>query len=174
MQGLSEMLGSGSKKADPNGNVDRNPNAMASLPTTRTILAVQILTLFAGSFCAGGGVVEAIATLREALEKYWPSLSCGMTSTCHGGKGLFWAHEPRDCVNATSSCTDMISSKSSCPSYVSLPAYTSLVYFLPYLQGSKMVGLHAHGHLTGNLIDISVWCAHPGGFFGTDVAWLQS
>ncbi|KAK2966609.1 hypothetical protein RJ640_025294 [Escallonia rubra] len=337
---------------------------MASLPTTRTILAVQILTLFAGSLgavdVAGGGVVEAvhrgqrefdyfvlalqwpgtfcrrtrqccssnaccrgantpseftihglwpdyndgswpacctrssfdvkeIATLREALEKYWPSLSCGMTSTCHGGKGLFWAHEiafsifktrviqlltgdlrlqllhfyrlicltlfylalisaekhgtcsspvvrdeynyflttlnvyfkynvtevlkeagyvpsnsekyplggiisaiqnafhttpllicskgavqelrlcfykdfkPRDCVNATSSRADMISSKSSCPSYVSLPAYTSVALGRVSKcksftrnrinQGWKMVGLHTHGYLTRNLID---------------------
>ncbi|KAK3031827.1 hypothetical protein RJ639_035964 [Escallonia herrerae] len=241
---------------------------MASLPTTRTILAVQIITLFAGSFCAvdvaGGRVVEAvhrgqrefdyfvlalqwpgtfcrrtrqccssnaccrgantpseftihglwpdyndgtwpacctrssfdvkeIATLRQALEKYWPSLSCEKHGTCSspvvrdeysyflttlnvyfkynvtevlkeagyvpsnsekyplGGiisavqnafhmtpllicsKGavqelrlcFYKDFKPRDCVNATSSRTDMISSKSSCPSYVSLPAYTA-------------------------------------------------
>ncbi|KAJ7961736.1 Ribonuclease [Quillaja saponaria] len=36
---------------------------------------------------------KEISTLRSALEKYWPSLSCGSPSTCHGTKGLFWAHE---------------------------------------------------------------------------------
>lgn len=156
--------------------------------------------------------VKEIATLREGLEKYWPSLSCGSPSTCHGTKGLFWAHEwekhgtcctsvfrdeynyflatlnlyfkynvtevlneagyvpsntekypvggiisaiqnafhttPqlvcskgaveelrlcfykdfkfRDCVNGSSSQNSMVSSKSSCPKYVSLPEYVSL------------------------------------------------
>ncbi|XAR60866.1 Ribonuclease T(2) [Bertholletia excelsa] len=37
--------------------------------------------------------LKEISTLRDALEKYWPSLSCGSPSTCHGGKGIFWAHE---------------------------------------------------------------------------------
>ncbi|KFK35302.1 hypothetical protein AALP_AA5G267000 [Arabis alpina] len=36
---------------------------------------------------------EEIATLNDGLEKYWPSLSCGSPSTCHGGKGSFWGHE---------------------------------------------------------------------------------
>ncbi|XP_015892989.1 ribonuclease 2 isoform X2 [Ziziphus jujuba] len=36
---------------------------------------------------------KEISTLLDALEKYWPSLSCGKPSTCHGGKGSFWAHE---------------------------------------------------------------------------------
>ncbi|KAL3724996.1 hypothetical protein ACJRO7_030068 [Eucalyptus globulus] len=36
---------------------------------------------------------KEISTLVDALEKYWPSLSCGSSSTCHGGKGSFWAHE---------------------------------------------------------------------------------
>ncbi|GAV68395.1 Ribonuclease_T2 domain-containing protein, partial [Cephalotus follicularis] len=31
--------------------------------------------------------------LLGALNKYWPSLSCGSPSTCHGTKGSFWAHE---------------------------------------------------------------------------------
>ncbi|MBA0733025.1 hypothetical protein Gogos_017078 [Gossypium gossypioides] len=34
-----------------------------------------------------------ISTLLDALEKYWPSLYCGKSSTCFSGKGLFWAHE---------------------------------------------------------------------------------
>ncbi|KAG6748829.1 hypothetical protein POTOM_048765 [Populus tomentosa] len=34
-----------------------------------------------------------ISTLHDALEKYWPSLSCGSPSSCHGTKGSFWAHE---------------------------------------------------------------------------------
>ncbi|XP_038714283.1 ribonuclease 2-like [Tripterygium wilfordii] len=36
---------------------------------------------------------KEIATLLDPLEKYWPSLSCGSSSTCHGGKGSFWGHE---------------------------------------------------------------------------------
>lgn len=36
---------------------------------------------------------KEISTLRDALEKYWPSLSCGSASTCSGGRGSFWAHE---------------------------------------------------------------------------------
>ncbi|KAF3963664.1 hypothetical protein CMV_011978 [Castanea mollissima] len=138
---------------------------------------------------------KLISTLHDDLEKYWPSLSCGSPSTCHGGKGSFWAHErsmgrlnvyfkynvtqvledagyipsntekyplggivsaienafhatpklvcskgsveelhlcfykdfkPRDCVVGSSRLNDMVSSKSSCPRYVSLPAYVSL------------------------------------------------
>lgn len=34
-----------------------------------------------------------IAMLKPILEKYWPSLYCGDTSTCFGGRGPFWAHE---------------------------------------------------------------------------------
>ncbi|KAL4596812.1 hypothetical protein ACB092_12G190000 [Castanea dentata] len=34
-----------------------------------------------------------ISTLHETLEKYWPSLSCGSSSTCHGGKGSLLEHE---------------------------------------------------------------------------------
>ncbi|KAK8717842.1 hypothetical protein V6N13_045095 [Hibiscus sabdariffa] len=37
--------------------------------------------------------VKEISTLLDALEKYWPSLYCGKSSTCFSGKGLFWAHE---------------------------------------------------------------------------------
>ncbi|KAK9169277.1 hypothetical protein Syun_001417 [Stephania yunnanensis] len=37
--------------------------------------------------------MKEIAPLLEALQKYWPSLSCSGSSTCHGGKGPFWAHE---------------------------------------------------------------------------------
>uniref|UniRef100_A0A5B6YYJ4 Uncharacterized protein n=1 Tax=Davidia involucrata TaxID=16924 RepID=A0A5B6YYJ4_DAVIN len=163
--------------------------------------------------CTGSNFdVKEISTLRDALEKYWPSLSCGSSSTCHGGKGLFWAHEwekhgtcsfpvfkdeynyflttlnvyfkynvtkvlneagylpsnsekyplggiisaiqnafqatpllvcsngavqelrlcfykdfkLRDCVIGSSIQNDMITSKSSCPKYVSLPTYVSL------------------------------------------------
>ncbi|CAK7349205.1 unnamed protein product [Dovyalis caffra] len=36
---------------------------------------------------------DKISTLHDALDKYWPSLSCGSPSTCHGTKGSFWAHE---------------------------------------------------------------------------------
>ncbi|KAB2602495.1 ribonuclease 2-like [Pyrus ussuriensis x Pyrus communis] len=36
---------------------------------------------------------KEISTLHDALEKYWPSLSCGKPSSCHGGKGSFWGHE---------------------------------------------------------------------------------
>ncbi|KAG2664227.1 hypothetical protein I3843_16G069000 [Carya illinoinensis] len=36
---------------------------------------------------------KKISTLRDGLDSYWPSLSCGSSSTCYGGKGLFWAHE---------------------------------------------------------------------------------
>ncbi|KAK6937923.1 Ribonuclease T2-like [Dillenia turbinata] len=37
--------------------------------------------------------IKEISTLRDALEKYWPSLSCGSPSTCHRGRGTFWGHE---------------------------------------------------------------------------------
>lgn len=37
--------------------------------------------------------INEITPLLEGLQKYWPSLSCSSTSTCHGGRGLFWAHE---------------------------------------------------------------------------------
>ncbi|XP_028805392.1 ribonuclease 2-like isoform X1 [Neltuma alba] len=36
---------------------------------------------------------KEISTLTNALEQYWPSLSCGSPSTCHGTRGSFWAHE---------------------------------------------------------------------------------
>ncbi|WCJ37283.1 ribonuclease 2 [Euphorbia peplus] len=36
---------------------------------------------------------KEISSLSDALHKYWPSLSCGSPSTCHGSKGSFWAHE---------------------------------------------------------------------------------
>ncbi|PIA63856.1 hypothetical protein AQUCO_00201287v1 [Aquilegia coerulea] len=37
--------------------------------------------------------IKEVTPLLEGLQKYWPSYSCGSTSTCHGGRGLFWAHE---------------------------------------------------------------------------------
>ncbi|GAB2298180.1 Ribonuclease 2 [Dionaea muscipula] len=37
--------------------------------------------------------IKEISTLRDALDHYWPSLSCGSPKTCHGHKGTFWAHE---------------------------------------------------------------------------------
>ncbi|XP_058205664.1 ribonuclease 2 [Rhododendron vialii] len=37
--------------------------------------------------------IKKISTLLDDIQKYWPSLSCSSPSTCHGGKGLFWAHE---------------------------------------------------------------------------------
>ncbi|KAK7349455.1 hypothetical protein VNO77_06834 [Canavalia gladiata] len=44
--------------------------------------------------CSGSSFdPKEISTLTSALEQYWPSLSCGSPSTCHGGKGSFWAHE---------------------------------------------------------------------------------
>ncbi|KAE9605710.1 putative ribonuclease T(2) [Lupinus albus] len=36
---------------------------------------------------------KEISTLNDALEQYWPSLSCSKPSSCHGGKGSFWGHE---------------------------------------------------------------------------------
>nr|AMQ67306.1 S-like ribonuclease [Camellia sinensis] len=46
------------------------------------------------SCCTGSNFdIKEISTLLSALETYWPSLSCSLASTCHGGKGLFWAHE---------------------------------------------------------------------------------
>ncbi|XP_027165356.1 ribonuclease 2-like isoform X1 [Coffea eugenioides] len=38
-------------------------------------------------------IQNTISTLTDVLKKYWPSLSCSKSSTCHGGKGTFWAHE---------------------------------------------------------------------------------
>ncbi|MQL86968.1 hypothetical protein Taro_019508 [Colocasia esculenta] len=37
--------------------------------------------------------IKKVKPLMEKLEKYWPTLSCSSSSNCHGGKGLFWAHE---------------------------------------------------------------------------------
>ncbi|XP_077229049.1 ribonuclease 2-like [Tasmannia lanceolata] len=37
--------------------------------------------------------IKKITSLIGMLERYWPSLSCSSSSVCHGGKGLFWAHE---------------------------------------------------------------------------------
>ncbi|XP_074316193.1 ribonuclease 2-like [Silene latifolia] len=37
--------------------------------------------------------MNEISTLEKALYEYWPTLSCGSTSTCHGSKGSFYAHE---------------------------------------------------------------------------------
>lgn len=37
--------------------------------------------------------MKQISTLRDDLEKYWPSLSCGSPSTCDGHRGTFWGHE---------------------------------------------------------------------------------
>lgn len=36
---------------------------------------------------------KKVSSLLPLLEKYWPTLSCSSTSLCHGGRGLFWAHE---------------------------------------------------------------------------------
>ncbi|XP_077228482.1 ribonuclease 2-like isoform X2 [Tasmannia lanceolata] len=44
--------------------------------------------------CSGSNFdIKKITSLNETLERYWPSLSCTSSSVCHGGKGLFWAHE---------------------------------------------------------------------------------
>ncbi|XP_057772674.1 ribonuclease 2-like [Salvia miltiorrhiza] len=45
--------------------------------------------------CCSGKKFDAtqIATLRNALYKYWPTLSCSDSKNCYGGKGLFWEHE---------------------------------------------------------------------------------
>lgn len=46
------------------------------------------------SCCSGPAFNETeISTLRGVLERYWPTLSCSKSSTCHNKKGLFWAHE---------------------------------------------------------------------------------
>ncbi|GJM92306.1 hypothetical protein PR202_ga08767 [Eleusine coracana subsp. coracana] len=37
--------------------------------------------------------INKILMLMPILEKYWPSLYCGSSSTCFGGRGPFWAHE---------------------------------------------------------------------------------
>lgn len=44
--------------------------------------------------CSGSQFdMNEISTLHKTLKKYWPSFSCGASSTCHHGKGSFWAHE---------------------------------------------------------------------------------
>ncbi|KAL9304079.1 hypothetical protein ACSQ67_021342 [Phaseolus vulgaris] len=143
---------------------------------------------------------KEISTLTNALEQYWPSLSCGKPSVCHGGKGSFWAHEaailsigiedlkswsqsvlndagyvpsnteryplggiisaienafhaspliicskdaieelrlcfykdlqPRDCAISSDDKIDMVTSKGSCPKYVSLPEPVSVIVSL--------------------------------------------
>ncbi|KAM0044570.1 putative ribonuclease T(2) [Helianthus debilis subsp. tardiflorus] len=46
------------------------------------------------SCCSGPAFDETeISSLLNVLDKYWPTLSCSKTSTCHNKKGLFWAHE---------------------------------------------------------------------------------
>ncbi|XP_068646842.1 ribonuclease 2-like [Aristolochia californica] len=46
------------------------------------------------SCCSGSEFdIHKIKPLIEILNKYWPSLTCSSSSNCHGGKGLFWAHE---------------------------------------------------------------------------------
>ncbi|KAI3760312.1 hypothetical protein L1987_50706 [Smallanthus sonchifolius] len=46
------------------------------------------------SCCSGPAFDETeISSLLSALDKYWPTLSCSKSSTCHNKKGLFWAHE---------------------------------------------------------------------------------
>ncbi|KAK6238763.1 hypothetical protein QUC31_004232 [Theobroma cacao] len=113
--------------------------------------------------------VKEISTLLDALEKYWPSLYCGQSSTCYSGRGLFWAHEKilneagyvpsnseryplggivsaiensfqatpevvcsKDAVEEIRLCfykdfkpRNCLASKTSCPKYVSFPAYVS-------------------------------------------------
>ncbi|KAM7265579.1 hypothetical protein ACFE04_003262 [Oxalis oulophora] len=44
--------------------------------------------------CTSVGFNEKeISTLLDPMNKYWPSLSCGSPSSCHGGRGSFWGHE---------------------------------------------------------------------------------
>ncbi|GFP98719.1 ribonuclease 2 [Phtheirospermum japonicum] len=123
--------------------------------------------------------VKELSTLQDALNQYWPSLSCGSTSNCHGGKGLFWEHEevlseagyvasnsekyplggiisaiqnafhatpelecsgdalqelnlcfckdfkPRDCRVDSNTKSGTVTSRKSCPEYISLPEYVS-------------------------------------------------
>lgn len=44
-------------------------------------------------FCFSKFRSTQIAMLTPILEKYWPSLYCGDSSTCFGGRGPFWVHE---------------------------------------------------------------------------------
>ncbi|KAL5228923.1 hypothetical protein ABZP36_017188 [Zizania latifolia] len=37
--------------------------------------------------------INKILRLTTILEEYWPSLYCGSSSTCFGGRGPFWVHE---------------------------------------------------------------------------------
>ena len=56
----------------------------------------DLLGKYADTLAALGFMDEEMADAarqHDDLEKYWPSLSCGSPSTCHGGKGSFWAHE---------------------------------------------------------------------------------
>ncbi|KAL5721869.1 ribonuclease T2 [Ranunculus cassubicifolius] len=39
--------------------------------------------------------IKQIKPLLKGLQQYWPTLSCNSVSNCHGGKGLFWAHEEK-------------------------------------------------------------------------------
>jgi ribonuclease T2 len=36
---------------------------------------------------------KEISSLLDPMNKYWPSLSCGSPTNCHGGRGSFWGHE---------------------------------------------------------------------------------
>ncbi|CAN1346008.1 Ribonuclease 2 [Linum perenne] len=140
------------------------------------------------SCCGGSNFKEKeLSTLLEPLNKYWPTLSCGKSSTCHGVKGSFWAHEqvlfeagyvpsntekypvggiisaiqnayretpllicskgaleevrlcfykdfkPRECTTGSMLRDRMRSSSSSCPQYVSLPAFASSGKFFRHL-----------------------------------------
>ena len=57
----------------------------------KNISSVSILLLYPK--CPNYFCNMQISTLHDALEKYWPSLSCGSPSSCRGTKGSFWAHE---------------------------------------------------------------------------------
>ncbi|VFR01584.1 unnamed protein product [Cuscuta campestris] len=45
--------------------------------------------------CCQGSKFDSneISSLLDDLNKYWSSYRCGSTTTCHGSKGPFWAHE---------------------------------------------------------------------------------
>ncbi|KAJ8527156.1 hypothetical protein K7X08_029633 [Anisodus acutangulus] len=53
--------------------------------------------------CCSGSQFDKkeISTLLKPLRKYWPSFSCEAASTCHHGKGTFWAHEVVSFVTCT-------------------------------------------------------------------------
>ncbi|CAL5386157.1 unnamed protein product [Camellia sinensis] len=91
-----------------------------------------------------GGIITAIQNAFHAT----PLLVCSNGAVEELRLCFYKDFKPRDCVIGS----DMLSSKSSCPKYVSLPTFVSLV-------GLKMVRMHSYHCLKMKLFKILAECA---------------